>query len=522
MHLDAKLCYRVLQSRDPRFDGRFFVGVRTTGVYCRPVCPARTPKRENVRFYACAAAAEAAGFRPCLRCRPESSPGTPAWLGTSATVSRALRLIAAGALDGGSSEALAARLGVGERQLRRLFQRHLGASPGSVARTRRLHFAKKILDESSLPIAEVALASGFSSVRRFNAAMRNSFHKTPSALRAAARGSSSKASATQASCSPTPAAQGSSARISSTPEEGGALTFKLAFRPPYDWEALTAFLAARAIPGVESVSAESYRRSVRVNGNAGVVEVSPCKASNHLLARIDLLEARHLAEVVDRLRRLFDLSADPQAVAAQLGTDAGLRPLLRRRPGLRVPGAWDGFELAVRAILGQQISVAGATVLAGRLVERFGEPLGARLDCGIEALFPRPEVLVEADVATIGLPGARARAIRELARAVCEERVGLDFASGLDAAVASLAAVPGIGPWTAGYIAMRALGEPDALPSGDLGLLRALSNGAHKARPAELEARAEGWRPWRAYAAMHLWMNETAGRSKRRSGTKEC
>ncbi|WP_438023513.1 AlkA N-terminal domain-containing protein [Sorangium sp. So ce233] len=487
MRLDEDACYRALETRDLRFDGRFFTGVLSTGIYCRPICPARTPKRERCVFFPSAAAAQEAGYRPCLRCRPEASPGTPAWLGTSAVVSRALRLIAEGALDDADAPALAARLGVGERHLRRLFLRHVGASPLAVAQTRRLLFAKKLLDETALSMTEVALSSGFSSIRRFNDAIRATYARTPRELRQAAsrRG-------------------GGAAQADGAPD----IALRLPFRPPLDWGALAGFLGARAIPGVESAGPGVYRRAVRVAGGHGVVEVRPVPGEPCLLARLRLPGTEGLIHCAERLRRLFDLGADPDAIAAHLGADPRLGPLVAAMPGVRVPGAWDGFELAVRAILGQQVSVRAATQLAGRLVARHGEPLslrGAPLpDDGGEGLrfvFPTPEALAAADLTDLGLPRARAAAITSLAARVARGEVALDASRGLEETVRALAGLPGIGEWTAHYIAMRALREPDAFPATDLALRRALGG----VSGADLLVMAEAWRPWRAYAAVLLW-----------------
>jgi AraC family transcriptional regulator of adaptative response / DNA-3-methyladenine glycosylase II len=475
--LDADLCYRALRSRDQRFDGRFFVGVVTTGIYCRPVCPAPTPKRRNVRFFACAAAAAAAGLRPCLRCRPEASPGTPAWLGTSATVSRALRLIEQGALDRGDVEALAQRMGIGERHLRRLFETHLGVPPLAVAQTRRIHFAKRLIDETALPMSEIAFAAGFSSIRRFNAALRGAYGRSPTELRRRGRERS-----------------GASAPIE----------LRLAYRAPFDWEGMLAFLAPRATPGVEVVTPEAYRRSIDLGGAAGVLEVRHDPAGGGLLLRLPAATSRALVEAVHRVRRLFDLGADPAAIATHFAGDPDLAPRFRRRAGLRIPGAWDGFELAVRAVLGQQVSVARGTEIAGKLTAAFGRPL-ADAEPGVDALFPTPEALAEADVAGLGLmPAARAEAVRALARAVRGGELALDGARDREAAVEALLRLPGVGPWTAEVVAMRALGEPDAFPAGDLGLRRALGPGSPLS-PGALATRAEAWRPWRAYAAVALW-----------------
>jgi len=484
VQLDPDACYRAARARDARFDGRFFVAVRTTGIYCRPICPAPTPRRENCLFVPCAAAAQEAGFRPCLRCRPESAPGTPAWLGSGATVSRALRLIEAGALDAAGVDTLAARLGVGDRHLRRLFAAHLGASPHAVAATRRAHVAKQLIDQTSLPMAEIAFAAGFASVRRFNDAIRTAFGRPPRALRRAASGGRSA--------------------------PGSPLELRLAYRPPYAWDDLLRFLAARAIPGVECVAQGVYRRSFRQGQAVGWLEVGALAGSNQLLARIQVAGALRWIDLAPRLRALLDLGAAPDEIAAGLRDDAVLGRALRAAPGVRVPGAIDGFELAVRAILGQQVSVAAATTLAGRLVAQ----LGARLpDACLPAErsahpsheFPSAEQVACADVAAIGLPFARAEAIRALARAVAERRLSLEPGADPESTRAGLLALPGVGAWTAAYVAMRALREPDAFPSGDLGLRRALGVDAR-----ELERRAEAWRPWRAYAAMLLWQHAAA------------
>lgn len=473
MNLDLQTCSRARLSRDPRFDGKFFIGVRTSRVYCRPICPAPTAKEKNCRYYPTAAAAEEAGFRPCLRCRPECSPGTPAWLGTPNTVSRALRLISESGLEDGGVEVLAERLGVGSRHLRRLFLRHLGATPVAVARTRRLQFAKKLIDETSLPMSQVALASGFGCVRRFNAAVRTIYHRTPTQIRRLVR------------------------QTVSQPQN--QYRFRLRFRPPYNWNVVLAFLAARATPGVEVVELGTYRRSISLNGGHGYFEVSHNEANHALDVRVQFGDPRSLFLIVERIRAMFDLNADWAAIVSGLKSDPALAPRLQAAPGLRVPGCWDGFELAVRAVLGQQITVRGANVLAGRIATTFGRPMSTA--SGLTHIFPTPEVLVDARLTSIGLPGARAETIRALSCAVSEGRVGFEGIVNSDDLLTRLCEIPGIGKWTAQYIAMRALGEPDAFPFGDLGLMRALSS----VSPRELEQRAEAWRPWRAYAAMYLW-----------------
>lgn len=477
MNLDWQICSRARLSRDARFDGKFFIGVIGSGVYCRPICPAPTAKEKNVRYFPTAAAAAEAGFRPCLRCRPESSPGTPAWLGTSNTVSRALRLIGESGLEDGGVEVLAERLGVGSRHLRRLFLRHLGATPVAVAQTRRLHFAKKLIDETSLPMGQIALASGFGCVRRFNASVRNVYHRTPTQIRSLAR--------------------------QTVVQPGNQYRFRLHFRPPYHWKGMLAFLAARATPGVEVVELGSYRRTIHLNGRDGYFEVSLDEGRDALSVQIEFGNPHSLFFIIERIRAMFDLGADWAAIVETLRTDPLLVGRVEADPGLRVPGCWNGFELAIRAILGQQISVKGATALAGRMASRFGKPFSPA--GSLTHLFPPPEVLADASLASIGLPRARAETIRAVARAVCDGQIRFEGIVSSDAFLMRLCEIPGIGKWTAQYVAMRALGEPDAFPSGDLGLLRT----SKLASSGQLEQRAESWRPWRAYAAMYLW--NTAG-----------
>ena len=481
LDLSPDACYRAFAARDVRFDGRVFAGVRTTGIYCRPICPARTPKRENVTFYFSAAAAQAAGFRPCLRCRPELSPDHAAWHGSSTTVSRALALIEAGALDDGGVEDLAERLGVGGRQLRRLFTQHLGASPVAVAQTRRVLLAKHLIHETNLTMTEVALASGFGSVRRFNETFQRLFRRPPSDLRR-----------TKGADAP----------------DAAAVTIRLAYRPPYDWDAMLAFLAARAIPGVEAVTNNTYARTIALGALSGTLAVEP-GAANTLRVTVRFPRLDVLPRIIARVRRVFDLAADPALIGAHLSEDPLLAPLVAARPGLRAPGAWDGFELAVRAILGQQITVPAATNLAGRLVAAFGievdDPAAHALR--LTHLFPSPTLLAGADIAALGMmPAARAAALSSLAGAVATDPALLGPYRDLEGAVAQLRSLPGIGEWTAHYIAMRALRETDAFPAADAGLLRAMTDASgRRPTPAELLARADGWRPWRAYAAMHLW-----------------
>ncbi len=489
MDLENAACIKAILSRDGRFAGRFFVAVVTTRIYCRPGCPAPLPKAKNMRFYAYAAGAEDAGFRPCRRCRPETAPGSPVWNGTSATVSRALKRIFDG--DGHESvETLAARLGLGSRQLRRLFAEHVGASPASLQRTHRVHFARRLLDETSLPAADVAFASGFESVRRFNDAIRATFHRTPTELRGR---------------------NGIEAR---------SIRLRLPFRPPFDATSLFSFLEERALPGVEAVRGHAYSRTIESRGAPGVLTLSKNVNENFLVLSLNLPPGSDLLDIVRRAGRLFDVDADPLAIAEVLGRDALLAPLVAARPGLRVPGAWDPFELSVRAILGQQVSVRGARTLAGRLVAAFGRPLPGGGADGLTHLFPAAAALAAADLSGIGIPAARAATIRTLAAAVNTGRLELTAARGLEDFETRLRALPGIGPWTAQYVALRAFGEPDAFPAGDLGLRRALEAARVPAGAAALRQRALSWSPFRAYAALHLWTSLAADAGGVRKGTR--
>ncbi|MBA2575592.1 MAG: DNA-3-methyladenine glycosylase 2 family protein [Euzebyaceae bacterium] len=475
MHPDFDVCYRAVASRDTRFDGRFYTAVVSTRIYCRPSCPARIPLARNVRFYTAAAAAEADGFRACRRCRPEVSPDAPDWDLRADLVGRALRLIAEGVVDEEGIPGLASRLAVGARHLHRLFVAELGVGPLAVARSRRAQMARQLLDHTALPVTQVAFAAGFSSVRQFNHTVRSAHDRTPTQLRA---GSGSAG--------------------------GEALVLRLAYRPPLPFDDLLAFLAARAVPGVEEVDAGRYRRTVGIDGKPAVLELEPVPARRHVLLRLRTADPCRLAPVVQRARRLFDLTADPSAVDAVLSDDPLLAAGVARRPGLRVPGAYDGFELAVRAVLGQQVSVAAASTLTGRLVAALGTPLD-RPDGGLTHLFPGPETVAEADLDGMGVPGRRAAAVRALAAAVCAGDVVLDGPAEAGGARQALLRLPGIGPWTVAYVAMRAFRDPDAMPASDLGLLRALGRAGAGSRSSDLELRAERWRPWRSYAAMHLW-----------------
>ncbi len=478
MDLDWQICSRARLSRDARFDGKFFIAVVTSRVYCRSICPAPTAHEKNVRYYATAAAAAEAGFRPCLRCRPECSPGTPAWLGTPNTVSRGLRLIAESGLGEGGVDTLASRLGVGSRHLRRLFLQHLGATPSAVAHTRRLHFAKKLIDETRLPMTEVALAAGFGCVRRFNAEISKVYRRTPTQIRAISR-------------------------MAETPP-ANEYFLKLRFRPPYHWRGLLEFLGARTTPGVEAADGAIYRRTISLNGNHGWMEVSQDESNVGLTARVQFPDPRALFAIVERIRAMFDLNADWAAIADGLAADPLLSAQLALYPGMRVPGCWNGFELGVRAILEQQCGVAGASGLASGLVKRFGQPFSA--PGGLTHLFPVSQALGQANLAGAGLPKDVADTLRAFSRAVADGPIAFAGAGNADDLVARLCAIPGVEKWTAQLIALRTLGEPDAFPSGDPTLLRVLGLDGARA----LERRAEAWRPWRAYAAMYLWeMAET-------------
>lgn len=497
------------RSRDARFDGRFFVGVHSTGIYCRPICPAPPAKASNVRYYPSAAAAASVGLRPCLRCRPEAAPGTPAWMGTATTVRRALRLIDEGALDDGDVNTLAGRLGVGERHLRRLFLQHLGASPIQVAGTRRLHFARRLLLETDLLVAEVAFAAGFGSVRRFNAAFRAAYSKTPSSLR---------------QCG--------------TPRGGEGITLRLAYRPPFDFERMLAYLEPRAIPGIEEVvrkgtdAASSYRRTVRLakasppKSDRAEVPLATMRSASPGARVSTWLEVRQssgdslavtlhdcppaeILGVVRAVRRLFDLDADPALVSDCLASDPLLGELVASNPDVRVPGAVDRFETAVRVILGQQVTVRGATTLAGQLVALYGD----EVEPG-RYLFPSAARLASAELDELGMPRSRIRALGLFAAAVASGEIDLSGGSEAGAVIDRIVEIPGLGPWTAQVIALRCLHQPDVFPAQDLGLRQVLAArlevGGAKLSPARIDEIASSWSPWRSYAAMLLWRAHAA------------
>lgn len=475
MTLDAATCYRALRARDARFDGRFFVAVSSTRIYCRPICTVKPPRPEHCRFYPSAAAAEVAGFRPCLRCRPELAPGNASVDATTRVAQAAASLIEDRTLEAEGLAAIAGRLGITDRHLRRAFSAEFGVSPIEFAQTQRLLLAKRLLTDTGLPVTEIAFASGFGSVRRFNALFKQRYRLQPAQLRRRLNGEAVHI--------------------------GDVLNFELSFRPPYDWPAVSAFLGARAIAGVEMFEGTCYRRTARIasagQDYVGWIEVGLSANKPALRVAVSASLALVLPPVLSRVKALMDLSCNPAEVAAALGR------LASRRPGLRVPGAFDGFEVAVRAILGQQVAVAAARTLAGRFAAALGDPIETPF-AALTIVFPTAARVADTPpglIARLGLPAARARTIVALARLVADGDLMLLPNADLDATLERLRALQGVGEWTAQYIAMRALAWPDAYPHTDLGVMRAL--GERDARRV-LEA-GEAWRPWRAYAVMHLW-----------------
>ncbi len=491
---DATALYQAYTSRDPRFDGVFFIGVTSTGIYCRPVCTARTPKQANCRFFQSAEAAEKAAFRPCLRCRPELAPGNAPVDDAHRIAELVAQRIEQGALDnGGGLEDIARTFGWSSRQIRRLVHNELGVSPMDLVMTRRLLLAKQLLTETTLPVIEVAFASGFASLRRFNDAFSRRYGMPPTQLRKAARTGKSDVGSSE------------------------TLTLQLSYRPPFDWKGLLAFLAARAIPGVEAVRSDAWLRTVRLGQQVGWVAVTHAPARRSLRVEFSHSLVPVLPALLARIRNLFDLTARPDLIEAHLAQDPRLRDLVAEAPGLRVPGAFDSFELAMRAILGQQVTVKGATTLAGRVAEAFGDaittphPELARLTPTAE----RVRALDAAALGSLGITGARARCIIAVADAMASGRLRLDAGADPEAIIAALKGLPGIGDWTAQYIAMRALRWPDAFPAGDIALLNRLGVGAKEA-----ETMSEAWRPWRSYAVMHVWLDRSgkAGKAGRTDG----
>ena len=459
--LEPDVCWQAAYSRDARFDGRFFAGAVKTRVYCRSICPVPFAKPANMLWFASAAAAEAAGFHPCRRCRSAASPGTPAWVGTSAVVSRALRLIAEGVLDRGNAEGLAGRVGLGSRHLRRLFVEHLGASPLRIAMTRRVHFARNLIEETDLPITQIAACAGFRSIRQFNHAMLTSTGESPTELRRMRL-------------------------ISQVPTLRPGLLIRLAYRPPFQWSALRTFLARRAIAGVESVQHNAYRRTIEIDGVTGALEVRHVTEERQLLVNIELPRYESLMQIVERVRRIFNLAADPFQIASQLSRDTTLKPSLTAHPGLRVPGIWSGFEAAVRAILGEGLADRAPRAALPRLTRTFGRPV--KSIPGLTHVFPRPEDLAEADLEAAHISDEPASMIRALARAVLKRDLTFEASMNLRDAITRVRVVPGISQPMADYIAMRAFGEPDVFP----------------VPTATFPHTTECWRPWRAYAAMYL------------------
>lgn len=473
MKLSDDQCYRIINARDARYDGHLYVGVLSTGIYCRPVCPAIRPRPDRCRFFANAAAAEGSGFRPCLRCRPELAPGLAPMDGTRQLARLLVDRIHGGALEEAGLEVLAEEFGLSSRQVRRVITAEFGVTPTAIARTRRLLLAKQLLTDSDLKLVDVAFASGFASVRQFNRVFREAYGLTPSNLRR-----SRKVAA----------------------DEG--IPLRLGFRPPLAWEALTSFLVSRSDGHSQGLVDGHYVRTLRVGDVTGWLAAQPV-ADNVLQVQLSPSLLRSLPSLQQPLRRLFDLDADPVAITNGLEADAQLAPLTQHTPGLRLPGTLDGFELAMRAVLGQQISVKAATTIFRRIVERFGEAVETPFE-GLDRLTPTAEriaTLPREELLVCGLTGRRADTLLALARAVCDQSLRLDASANPEPTRQCLLALPGIGPWTTEYIAMRALGDPDAFPGSDLGLLK----GAGVSKPAELESRSQLWRPWRAYAAFHLW-----------------
>jgi AraC family transcriptional regulator of adaptative response / DNA-3-methyladenine glycosylase II len=478
---DPETCYRAVESKDARFDGWFFTAVKTTKIYCRPSCPARMPLRKNVEFLPTAAAAQRAGYRACKRCRPDASPGSPEWDPRGDVVARAMRLIADGVVDREGVGGLAGRLAYSERQVHRLLVAEVGAGPLALARAQRAQTARVLIETTDLRMADVAFAAGFASIRQFNDTVREVFAASPSALRH---------------------------RHGPRPEPG-TVTVRLAARQPFDGRSLLDFLARRAVPGIEAVSGGTYRRSLALPHGSAVMALTP--AADHVVAQFRLDDQRDLTAAVARTRRLLDLDADPGSVDPALARDPILGALVRRRPGLRVPGHPDGFELVVRAVMGQQVSVGGARTLAARLVRRAGKPLDA--PCGaVTLLFPHAATVAALPADEFAMPRARANAVAHVARATAEGEIVIDPGADRDALRAQLVGLPGIGPWTGEYVLMRAVGDPDAFLATDLGVRRALEARGLDATPRAAVARAEAWRPWRAYANVHLWMSEGADR----------
>jgi len=477
MHEDVERCVRAVQSKDARFDGWFFTAVLTTGIYCRPSCPAMPPRPENMRFFPSAAAAQQAGFRACKRCRPDASPGSPEWNVRADLVARAMRLIADGVIDADGVPGLARRLGYSVRQLERQLLAELGAGPLALARAQRAQTARLLIETTAVPLGEVAFAAGFASIRTFNDTVREVFALTPGELRRrAARGHPA----------PSP----------------GVLCLRLPFRAPLCPDNLFGHLAATAVAGVEEWRDGAYRRTLRLPRGPGVVTLRPM--ADHIGCQLSLADLRDLATAISRCRRLLDLDADPDAVADLLSSDPVLATLVRKAPGRRVPGTVDAPEFAVRAVLGQQVSTAAARTHAARLAAAYGEPVADPAG-GLSRLFPDPAALAAADPAALAVPRSRRESFAVLAAALAAGRIDLSPGGDWQEARLRLAALPGIGPWTVETIAMRGLGDPDAFAATDLGVRAAARELGLPATPAVLAQRSAAWRPWRAYAVQYLW-----------------
>ena len=479
---DFESCYRVSESRDPRYDGIFFIATTSTRIYCRPSCPARMAKRASVRFYPTAAAAQTAGFRACKRCRPDAAPGSPDWNWRADIVARAMRLIADGTVDREGVSGLGKRLHFSDRQLRRLLSEQVGASPVALARAQRANTARLLIESTDMPFSHAAFAAGFHSIRQFNDTIRDVFASTPGEMRGRSKGASSRSKG-------------------ATPRTPGFVELRLSCREPFDGAALLRFLEARAVPGLEEVSGDTYRRALTLAHGIGFVELTPEPRAVRCVLRLDL---RDLAPAVARCRRLLDLDADPVAIAEALGGDEVIGGLVRARPGLRVPGCVDGDELALRAVLGQQVSLRTARTRTARLVQTFGTPLEQPVGT-VTHLFPTASVLAEADPKTIALPVQRREALLTLASRLASGEVHIDPGSDPAEGLSRLLAIRGIGPWAAAYVAMRGFHDPDAFPAGDAGLRRALNALGRPHDPRGIAMLQQRWRPWRAYATLQLW-----------------
>ena len=477
--LDDEQCYRAAQSRDSRFDGCFITAVKTTGIYCRPSCPAMTPKRHNVEFFVTAAAAQQHGYRACKRCRPDASPGSPEWNVRADVVGRAMRLIADGLVDREGVGGLAVRLNYSERQINRLLTAELGAGPLALARAQRAQTARTLIETTSMPITQVAFAAGFTSVRQFNDTIREVFASSPSELRGSRRPSTA----------------------------GGTLSLRLAYRPPFHAESIFGFLGDRAVPGIETWDGATYRRSLRLNHGNAVIALSPGPDSPGTDAVMCTLHLDNVADAqaaVQRCRRLLDLDADPETVGAHFADDPLLAPLVRKRAGLRSPGHPDGVELLTRAVLGQQVSVKGARTLAARMVSKIGVPLSAAVE-GVTHTFPSAAAIADCAISDFAMPAARARALMNACQHLADGRIVIDAGSDRDEIAKQLESLPGIGPWTAGYVSLRALGDPDVFLPTDIGVRNALRAFGLESTPRAAAHRAESWRPWRSYALHHVW-----------------